>query len=238
MKPSSIAILSLTGAALMPAHASTATFDELPTPPPLTSSTGLFYANGDSSIYQGITWDSRFVVVGDEARVDPVTPGPLFGIPHSGHYLVTNGGDGTGNDGLIISTAMVLTGAWFGRNEYYGFGAGSDQVTISALGTGGTALMSVVFDLPAPAVAGQPGVMGFVDTSAFATLAGITGYRIDRRETGDLTGNWVADDFTFEPAAVVPEPASAALLLAGLLAVATFARRASSGSPGPTDTRQ
>lgn len=80
--------------------------------------------------------------------------------------------------------------------------------------------------------------MGFVDTRAFATLSGITGYRIDRRETGDLTGNWVADDFTFESAAVVPEPASAVLLLAGLLAVATFARPASSGSPGPIGTRR
>lgn len=241
MKPLSIAILSLVAAALMPAHAATATFDDLPTPPPLTSSTGLFYANGDSSTYQDVVWDSRFVVVGDESRVDPVTPGPLFGIPHSGHYFVTNEGDGASNDGLIISTPMVLTGAWFGRNEYYGFGAGADQVTISALGSGGAALMSVVFDLPPPAVAGQPGIMGFVDTGAFATLSGITGYRIDRHETGDLNGNWVADDFTFEPAAVVPEPASAALLLAGLLAVAvatTSARRASSGSPGRTGTRR
>jgi len=237
MKPLSIAILSLAGAAVMPALAGTATFDDLSTPPPLTSSTGLYYANGDSSIYQGVTWDSRFVVVGDEARVDPATPGPLFGIPHSGHYFVTNEGDGASNDGLIISTSMVLTGAWFGRNEYYGFGAGADQVTISALGSGGAALMSVVFDLPAPAVAGQPGIMGFVDTGAFSTLSGITGYRIDRHETGDLNGNWVADDFTFEPAAVVPEPASVVLLLAGLLAVATSVRRASSGSPARTGRR-
>lgn len=197
------------------AHAALVTFDDLGAPPPVDSATGLFFANGASSSYGGVTWDSRFTVVGDAYRVDTATPGPLFGLPHSGHYFVTNQGDGAGNDGLTLSTTMVLTGAWFGRNEYYGFGAGADQVTIHAL-SGATVLASVVFDLP-ELLAGLPEVMSFVDTSSFTTLAGITGYRIDRRELGTLAGNWVADDFTFVAARDLPEPATVWLLLSALL---------------------
>lgn len=197
------------------AQAALVTFDDLGAPPPVDSATGLFFANGASSTYRGVTWDSRFTVVGDAYRVDTATPGPLFGLPHSGHYFVTNQGDGAGNDGLTLSTTMVLTGAWFGRNEYYGFGAGADQVTIHAL-SGATVLASVVFDLP-ELLAGLPEVMSFVDTSSFTTLAGITGYRIDRRELGTLAGNWVADDFTFVAARDLPEPATVWLLLSALL---------------------
>lgn len=197
------------------AQAALVTFDDLGAPPPVDSATGLFFANGASSSYGGVTWDSRFTVVGDAYRVDTATPGPLFGLPHSGHYFVTNQGDGAGNDGLTLSTTMVLTGAWFGRNEYYGFGAGADQVTIHAL-SGATVLASVVFDLP-ELLAGLPEVMSFVDTSSFTTLAGITGYRIDRRELGTLAGNWVADDFTFVAARDLPEPATVWLLLSALL---------------------
>ena len=210
-----IAAMALSGAVPVLA-AVTASFDDLPTPPPLDGATGLFYANSNSSSYLGITWDDRFTVVGAAARTDTVTPGPLFGIPHSGDYFVTN--DGTSNDGLTITTSMVLTGAWFGRNEYYGFGAGADQVTINAM-QGATVLASVVFDLPPPAVAGQPGVMGFVDTQSFEGLTGLTGYRIDRHETQALQGNWVADDFSFE-SAPVPEPSSLALLVAGMAGLA------------------
>jgi hypothetical protein len=101
------------------------------------------------------------------------------------------------------------------QNQYYGFGSGADQVTINAL-DGATVLASVVFDLPAPTVAGQPGLMGFADTSRFASLTGITGYRIDRHELGAQTGNWVADDFSFAPASV-PEPSSLGLSALGLL---------------------
>ena len=197
------------------AQAGLVTFDDLPSPPATDSATGLFFANQNSALYQGVTWDSRVNVVGDAYRVDPATPGPLFGIPHSGHYFITNGG--TDNDGILLTTDQVLLGAWFGRNEYYGFGSGADQVTINAL-SGQTVLASVVFDLPAPAVAGQPGLMGFADTSSFASLTGITGYRIDRHELASETGNWVADDFSFA-AASVPEPSSLALSMLGLLAV-------------------
>lgn len=155
-------------------------------------------------------------MVGADYRVDPVTPGPRFGLPHAGRYFTTNDGNGAGNDGLLISTGLVLTGAWFGRNEYYGFGAGADQVSIHAL-QGTTVLASVVFDL-AELQPGQPEVLSFVDTAVFGTLSGITGYRIDRRElNAPFGGNWVADDFTFvAPANAVPEPAAWTLLLAGL----------------------
>jgi hypothetical protein len=175
----------------------------------------LFFANNGNDVYHGVTWDSRVDVVGDAYRVDTATPGPLFGMPHSRHYFITDGG--TDNDGILLTTNQVLRGAWFGQNEYFGFGSGADQVTINAL-NGTTVLASVVFNLPPPSVAGQPGVMGFADTSSFANLTGITGYRIDRHEVHVLTGNWVADDFSFAPASV-PEPSSLSLSTIGLLAL-------------------
>jgi hypothetical protein len=89
---------------------------------------------------------------------------------------------------------------------------------------GNTVLATVVFDLP-ELVDGQPEVLSFVDTSAFATLAGITGYRIDRREIGTQAGNWVADDFTFVAAGGVPEPSSGWLMAAGLLLLLGIKRR-------------
>lgn len=205
------------------ASAATLGFEDMAAPPALTSATGLSFANGGSSVYGGVTWDSRFTVVGDGYRVDTVTPGPLFGVPHAGHYFVTNQGAGAGNDGLSIDTSMVLTGAWFGRNEYYGYGAGADQITIHAL-SGASVLASVLFDLP-ELLPGLPEVLSFVDTSSFATLSGITGYRIDRRELGAASGNWVADDFTFVAARAVPEPATIWLTLGALASLAMGVRR-------------
>lgn len=215
-----VAALMLAGAS---AHAGLATFDDLATPPALDSSSDLFSANNGSSAYSGVSWDSRFTVVGDAYRIDTVTPGPLFGVPHSGHYFVTNQGSGPANDGLTINTDRVLTGAWFGRNEYYGFGGGADQITLNAM-NGNAVLASVVFDLP-ELLAGQAEVLSFVDTGAFAALTGITGYRIDRREIGAQAGNWVADDFTFVAAGGLPEPAIGWLMAAGLLLIPGFKGR-------------
>ena len=206
------------------ASAGLITFDNLSTPPAVTSAGGLFFANSDSAVYGGVIWDSRATVFGDAYRVDPgsIPPGPLFGRPTSGHYGLTNTGDAL-NDGLLLTTNLVLTSAWFGRNEYYGFGAGADQITINAL-NGSNVLASVTFDLP-ELLAGEPEMLSKVDTGAFLALSGITGYRIDRRELGQQSGNWVADDFDFVAARTVVEPSSAALVLGALLALVGARRR-------------
>lgn len=198
-----------------------ATFDDLAAPPARDSGTGLQYTNSSNSLlYQGVQWDERFSVVGDEYRV--IAGGPRFGVPHSGNYFVTNQ---SGASGLRITTSQVLTGAWFGRNQYYGYSeGGADQVTIVAL-RGATELASIVFEL----LENNPGLpepLSFVDTGAFAAFSGITGYRIDRRKISSQTGHWIADDFQFEPAAnVVSEPGSAPMLLAGVGLLALRARR-------------
>jgi hypothetical protein len=196
-------------------------FDDLPTPPGSAAATGLFFANQDSSTYAGITWDARTTVVGKDYRVDTQTPGPVFGLPHSGSYFITNEST-DGGDGLRLTTSLVLTGAWFGRNEYYGFGAGADQITIQAL-HGDVVLGFVTFDLPENEP-GQPEPLSFVETSSFLGLSGIDGYRILRRELGSQAGNWVADDFQFEVAAV-PEPGEYALGAGAALALFAGWRR-------------
>lgn len=200
-----------------------ATFDDLPAPPALVSSTSLQLANNNSLSYQGITWDG-FDVVGDEHRVDTVTPGPFYGKPHSGHYFVTNQ---SGADGLLITTDMVLTGAWFGPNEYFGFGRGADAITIVAL-SGAIELGSVTHALD-PVDNGQTAPLEFVDTSAFLGLNGITGYRIDRHTPTQFQTNWVADDFQFE-SAQAPTPTTLALSGIGLVALLGVRRRRA-GSP-------
>lgn len=193
----------------------TATFDNLPTAPVLTDAKGLFFANNDSSDYQGVTWDSRFRVVGDAYRIAP-PDGPLFGLPKSPHYFVTNetgtvGGAFT-NDGLLMTTTLVLTEAWFGQNEYYGFGGGADEVTIHAL-HGSNILGSVSLALP-DNTPRQPEPLEKIDTSAFLSLSGITGYRIDRHAQGQFSDSWVADNFVFQ--SPVPEASTTLLLMLGL----------------------
>jgi hypothetical protein len=188
------------------AHAQITTFDDLPLLPARDGATGLQFttAPGDGSNYAGVLWDSRITVVGDQHRVDTATPGPVFGLPHSGNYFITNG---DGGNGITLTTTKLLTGAWFGRNEYYGFGGGADSVTISAL-SGATVLASVSFALPEDHD-GQPEPLSFVDTGSFSSLTGITGYRIDHTAPAPSLDNWVADDFQFIP---VPEPALSALM--------------------------
>ena len=196
-----------------------ATFDDLPNLPAVTDADALFYANGNSSNYQGAVWDARFRVVGDAYRVAPPS-GPAFGIPQSGHYFVTNVGGELGseftNDHLFITTNQVLTEAWFGQNEYYGYGGGADEVTVHAL-QGLAILGSVSLVLP-DEVDGQPELLRRMDTSAFLALSGITGYRIDRHERGSQSGNWIGDNFVFQPVQQVPEAPTAWLALLGLAA--------------------
>lgn len=213
-------LLAVPGA-MAAAHAVTLTFDDLPTPPPPDTLGGLYYANADSSSYGGVVWDSGLSIGGDAFRVQTLpTPGPLFGIPHSGRRFLTNQGNGLSNDGMLLTTPLVLTGAWFGRNEYYGFGGGADSVTVHAL-TGSTVLASVSLALPEDHP-GQPEPLSFMNTGIFTTLTGITGYRIDRHEFGTQSGNWVGDDFSFTSA--VPEP-GAGMLGLGLLAIGCAVRR-------------
>ena len=211
-----VAIFSLTHVMAL-----TIGFDDLPSPPALTGATGLQYANasGGGSLYHGITWDTSVEVVGSQYRVDPGTPGPLFGLPHSGDYFITNG---NGSQGVSLATTLVLTGAWFGRNEYYGYGGNADQITINALHNG-TTLASITYDLPLT-TPGQPEPLTFMDTSSFGSLSGITGYTIDRHVTSEYKGNWVADDFTFVSPAAVPET-GATSLLAGIAALGFVAGR-------------
>ena len=196
-------------------HAAIASFDDLALPPALNAGSGLQYTNPSNSLlYQGVLWDERFSVFGDQYRVNSAG-GPVFGVPHSGHYFVTNQG---GASGLTIQTNKILTSAWFGRNQYYGFGeGGADQITIIAL-QGSNALASVVFDLP-DSHPGQAEPLSLVDTSSFSSLSGITGYRIERRELGSQSGHWVADDFQFSEVSSIPEPTTLPLLAFGLSAL-------------------
>jgi hypothetical protein len=206
-----------------------ATFDNLPMPPAHDSASGLQYTNAFNSLdYQGISWDSHFSVVGDLYRVDPFG-GPLFGIPHSGDYFVTNQ---DGQSGLMITTDQILTGAWFGRNQYYGYTeGGADQVSIFAL-SGSTELASVVFDLPENN-AGQPEPLSFVDTRVFGALSGVTGYRIDRRMLGTSAGHWVADDFQFNNVRDLPEPGTLIMLGTSLAYLLARSRRQAIKRQGP-----
>lgn len=196
------------------AQAALVTFEDMPGTvlddnQPFTQANG-----GFNTIYQGVTWDNRLNVFGSTYKVDEITPGaPFYGVPF-GNYALTNS---AGDDGILLTTDQVLTGVWFGQNEYYGFGAGADEVTVSAL-NGSNVLMSIVMGLP-DNNPGLPEPLSFMDTSAFQSLSGITGYRIDRNPLGQFGGNWVADDFTFVAAnpAVVPEPSTLlGTLLGGL----------------------
>jgi hypothetical protein len=72
---------------------------------------------------------------------------------------------------------------------------------------------------------GLPEPLSFVNTSIFAALGAITGYRIDRRELGQQNGNWVADDFAFADATQIPAPGGALLMIAGLAALVAARRR-------------
>ena len=211
-------------AALTPsAHAITAGFDDFVPQPAVDAVERLVDADGGSSTYRGIVWDVRFRVVGDEYRIE--AGAPTYGVARSGHHFVTNELSAVGgvpsDDGLTITTTQVLTEAWFGQNEYYGFGGGADQITIHAVG-GNAVLASVIADLP-DANPGLPEPLAKVDTSAFLALTGITGYRIDRRQQNEFASSWVADDFVF--AAPVPEPGEWAMLGVGGVLLGCVMRR-------------
>ena len=121
-------------------------FDNLPTQGATNKSLSFEDSNGGSNTFQGVTFNAnQFIVTGDDYRVGGAAPNPAFGLPHSGHFFLNNAN--TPNDGVVLTTSLVLTEAWFGRNEYYGFGGGASDVTVTAFGVNGD-LGSVAISLP------------------------------------------------------------------------------------------
>ena len=208
-------------------------FDHLASLPAVTAASSFAAANGGSLTTQGVTFASSFEVVGDQYRINGSAPNPTLGVPTSGHYFLSNGN--TPNDNLLIQTTLVLTEAWFGRNEYYGYGGGATSVTVTAFGSSGdlgseTTLLPDTYpytgNLPGYSIGnGLPDPLVQLDTSSFLGLSGITGYRISRVELGTFNGNWIGDDFTFTSASTVPEPTGFALFGVGLLGMTYMLRR-------------
>ena len=229
-----LTVFSLCAVRTVSAGTFTINFDNLPGLGPVTQSQSLSDANGGSSTINGVTFASNFSVVGDEYRVGGAAPNPAFGVPHSGNYFVTNGN--TPNDDLIITTTSILTEAWFGHIEYYGYGGGATSVTVTAFGASGdlgfeTISLPDTFpytgNLPSPNDGignGLPDPMVKLDTISFLALSGITGYRISRFDSQPLNGNWAADDFTFVTVSAVPEPSSLVAFGIGLIALG-YSRR-------------
>jgi len=190
-------------------------FDSLASPPAGTAFSVLSTANGGSSLLGGVTFDSRFVVVGDayvEAFQNTGGIAP-FAQPHSGHFTVFNA---SAQNSLTLGTTQVLTGAWFGSPNFGGGPGGAQQVNVRA--------MHNAIELGSASLSLTGTAMQFLDTSAFSGFAGITGYQIDRLSgTGPYGGgHWVADDFAF---AAVPEPAHAVAAAAAALCGFTLLRR-------------
>lgn len=221
-------------------------FDSLPTLGATNQSQSFADANGGNNTFQGVTFGSpdQFRVTGDDYRVGGTAPNPAFGVPHSGHYFLNNAN--TPNDNVILTTTNVLKEAWFGRNEYYGYGGGASSVTVTAFSGSGD-LGSVTIALPdtfpytgnllPPNQSignGLPDPMVRMDTSHFSSLVGITGYRIGRVEIGSFSGNWVADDLTFETP--VPEPLTVLGSMAAIAFVTRFERKLAKDKNEPSDS--
>ncbi len=141
----------LIGLSLSVTHAAwaasfTIDFESLPMLSTTDQNQSLTDANGGSNTVQGVMFTSPgFRVIGDDFRIGGPAPRPAMGVAHSGHFFLNNGN--TPNDDVIMTTTSVLTEAWFGRNEYYGYGGGASAVTITAFGIGGD-LGSVTVNTP------------------------------------------------------------------------------------------
>ncbi len=182
--------------ALTQAEQQIVNFEDLPQPPILSQRTGLEFT--DNANYADIIWQN-ITAFGRDYRVETVTPGPPFGLAHSGNYAITNDGNSS-----RLTTKKILIGLWVGQNEYYGYGGGADQITISALDSQGHHLSSVSMDLP-DNIEGEAEVLQWMDTRQFVSFANIAAYRIDRQEIGTGGGNWVADDLHFMTSAPYPD---------------------------------
>ncbi|SLM32560.1 exported hypothetical protein [Desulfamplus magnetovallimortis] len=176
------------------------TFDDFLLSP--ASNHSLYTLNNDNPIYRDIVWDTGFGVFGEDYKI--CDDCPIFGIPHSGSFAITNHDD---TDGLTITTPKILLGFWAGRNEYYGYGGGSEEITVYAIDTSGSVLGSVCHQLP-DNHSGLAEPLEFVDTSAFSDLTGIQAYRIEPAEGCNMDCNWVADDFVFSEGVFTPVPDS------------------------------
>ncbi len=196
-------------------------FDNLSAEPATTTYAQLSVANGNSPTISGVSFNSPdFYVVGDlyvESFQNTGGSRPFI-QPESGHYGIFNA---FGNNALKLVTTQTLTSIAFARAD---LGAGADangptSVTVKAL-DGVNVLGSATLNL-------TDGTMRLLDTSAFTSLSGITGYQIDRvAGTGPYGGGlWVADDLTFGGAAAVPEPMATSVATACLLLGAAFWRR-------------
>lgn len=194
------------------------TFDDLPSLPPVGNFQSVTVASGGSGVISGVTFDSSLYVVGD-AYVESFqnTGGSTpFAKTESGSYAIFNG---SGADGVNLVTTQILTSVWFGRPNFGASVGGASQVTVQALHNGAP-IASVSMNLTST-------TLQQLDTSAFALLSGITGYRINRLASGIQPYNgthWIADDFTFQPAPV-PEPESLGLAAAGALTAFALVRR-------------
>lgn len=204
-----------------------ATFDDLPYGPTVATPVvsigdAAGQTGGAAATYDGILWDGALDVVDKSYSLGGGSP--PFGVSHSGNDYIE-----TAQNGVLITTPMVLTSLWVGTTAYYGYSHGTDQITINAL-HGTSVLGFVTVNLPlSTAPSGQllqPGPLTLADTSAFEGLSGITGYRIDRHTVDPTYGGnaWIGDDFTFAPAAV-PEPGETAAWTGLSLASAAVLRR-------------
>ncbi len=209
-------------------------FEDLATPPALTSYMSLSEANGGSRVVGGILWDERLRVFGDQARSGGDPAFPWHGIPHGPHFFISNEFDVGDGDGIVLETSQVLTGAWFGQLSYYGEYQYPLTLTVQAL-KGAEVLGEVTLELPENH-GFDPLPMEHLDASAFLSLTGITGYRIHQSLINPGSAYWTADDFQF---ATVPESAHVALLSAsGLTALAITRERRRRAAARQVETRR
>jgi hypothetical protein len=189
------------------------TFDDLPALPAVDAFASVTLASGGTGVISGVTFDSGLYVVGDGYVEQFQNTGGTQPFAHtdSGHYAIFNG---SGVNGVSLTTTQVLTSVWFGKPNFGASVGGASQVTVEAYHNT-TLLGSVSLSLAST-------TLQQLDTSSFTALTGITGYKINRVASGVEPyggSHWVADSFTF--AAPVPEPESVGLVVvAGLAAFA------------------
>lgn len=214
-------------------------FDSLSAEPGVSGFTDLSVANGGSSTVSGVIFDSGFSVVGDQFLESGAAAPDYFARTNSGHYALTgntyNGSDFFSNTytGLNLTTTQVLTGLYVGYDDNGDGSNDADSVSITALGAGGS-LGTVSASLNR--------TLTLLDTSSFASLAGITGYNLSTAASNDLyaaagQSYLVADDLTFASpltsAGSTPEPGAfgmvASLAFAGCFT--TMRRRSGKAVP-------